>query len=392
MSKVDILALSKEAELKKLKDPSITNAIIGMYLNEDSQLGFETVKNAITKLDPSDLLPYGVVSGGLRFSEDVLSWVFGAELTKITNRFYPQVIATPGGSGAVYLSFGAFGKQKTKVIVPKIRWRYDYFAAATNKLIVEYDMFSSSGSFSHNNLKNIINSTDDEEVVVVINDPCHNPTGYCMSKLELDELIKLLNNTKKRITVLYDIAYQDYHPDGMFEAHKRLGQLADLKNHVTVVVAFSGSKTFGIYGLRMGAAIILHPTKKDYDNKFLEINEQALGTWSTAPSIGISLFKEIKDNFYNDFLEELTGASKTLKLRGQLFIKEAKEVGLAHYTYHGGFFVLIKSDNPDLDSEKLKKKGVYATPLSSGIRISLSSVKLSEIMGLAMKINNTVSS
>lgn len=200
MSKVDILALSKEAQLKKVEDPNITNAIIGMYLNEKTELGFQTVKEAIAKLDINDMLPYGVVSGGDRFSEDVLNWVFGSEVNQINKRFYPQVIATPGGSGAVYLSFGAFGQSTTKVVVPKIRWRYDYFANAMNKEIVEYDMFSANGGFSFENLARVINEINDDEVIIVINDPCHNPTGYCMSELEVSKLIDVLNNTQKAIT------------------------------------------------------------------------------------------------------------------------------------------------------------------------------------------------
>lgn len=49
-------------------------------------------------------------------------------------------------------------------------------------------------------------------LVIVINDPCHNPTGYSLSKDEWKEVISFLNECSKThaVVLLNDIAYIDF--------------------------------------------------------------------------------------------------------------------------------------------------------------------------------------
>ena len=49
-------------------------------------------------------------------------------------------------------------------------------------------------------------------LVIVINDPCHNPTGYSLSEDEWKEVISFLNECSKThaVVLLNDIAYIDF--------------------------------------------------------------------------------------------------------------------------------------------------------------------------------------
>ena len=62
------------------------------------------------------------------------------------------------------------------------------------------------------------------------------------------------------------------------------------------------------------------------------------------------------------------------------------------YPYKGGFFVLVKSNNPEADYYKLVEKGIYLIPMEEGLRVALSCITTAEVYGLAAKIKEVVGS
>src|SRR5690606_17433024 len=112
----------------------------------------------------------------------------------------------------------------------------------------------------------------------------------------------------------------------------------DLKEHVQVLITFSASKSFAIYGVRLGGLIGLHQTKEQHNFFKKDALEDALGKWSTAPSVGVGIFNQLaleKDKY----IQSLTKLTNTLKTRGDIFLKEADQSNLDIYPYRGGFFV-----------------------------------------------------
>ncbi len=61
-----------------------------------------------------------------------------------------------------------------------------------------------------------------QRAVVIINDPCHNPTGYTMTKQEWKQILDGFNqlSEKGKIVLLHDVAYIDFNH-----------QLDDWKDH-----------------------------------------------------------------------------------------------------------------------------------------------------------------
>ena len=51
-----------------------------------------------------------------------------------------------------------------------------------------------------------------DKLVMIINDPCHNPTGYSLTKEEWKEVVDFLNECSKthKVVLLNDIAYIDF--------------------------------------------------------------------------------------------------------------------------------------------------------------------------------------
>ncbi len=385
---IDILKIGKDArESKKLYADTI-DASIGMFYDDQHHVGgFPSVFRVLKSFPEELMLPYNSVDGGSEFQQRVSSWMFGAYEENIKSTMHPFVCATPGGSGAVSATFAIYGHHDEPMLVPDIRWQYDRFAKPRGLCLGEYAMFDGN-HFNLHDFEAKINALAQKQnrVLVVINDPCHNPTGYTLSILEWEGVISILNKfTANDIVFLYDVAYIDYsiEPDSRL----KMKYLPQLGKHVMTVVAFSGSKTFGAYGLRLGAAIGMSTDDakvKDFQQK---VYGYACGTWSSTSTPSVELVKAMmKDENRIEFLADLAKARKTIAERGALFNAQAKKVGLHTAPYINGFYSFIYCPSPVEVYEKLAANRIFAVPMDVGIRLALCGLTTKEIDGLAQRI------
>jgi len=391
MAKIDILKIAKLAQNAKKENPAVIDATIGMFYNDESKLIIPAVEAAYYDLDLLDAFKYGATDGGKLFEDNVIDWVLDDQQKTLKNKFLLTGISTPGGSGALSLIFNAYGNVGDKVLVPSLRWRYEYFLKAAKLEALEHNMFKDNQfdlSDFEDKLK--ILARAQKRVIVVINDPCHNPTGYSLSKAEWQRIIQIVNQLdKNEIIIAYDIAYFDYDPKGFKSARDTFEYFMALKPHVQVLTAFSASKSFAMYGVRLGGLIGLHQTQVQYNFFKKNVLDDALGKWSTAPSIGVGIFNKLaqQKESYITYLNTLT---TTLKKRGEIFLYEAKLQGLEIFPYRGGFFVLVKSNNPERDYEQLIEQNIYLIPMQNGLRVALCGITTNEVKGLAKKIKDVV--
>lgn len=393
MAVIDILQIAKEAEAKKQKDARVINATIGMFYDEHRHVGgIPIVLDRIHHMPAIDMLPYPAVDGGPLFKNQVIDWVFGEYKDVLLKHFYVDVCATPGGSGAIATTFSVYGKTDDHIFVSDIRWQYDRFAARANMHLFEHHTFIDD-HFDIQSFKQrlAVLCQKQQRVIVVINDPCHNPTGYTLSMEEWDEIIASLNAFPNNdIVFLYDLAYLEFSHEK--NSRTKLSKLVNLNQHVKVVIAFSGSKTFGVYGLRLGAAIGLSKTKSDIEYFYNRFVEEARGSWSATPTIALSLFNFFaKKEQKKLFLDALNEAKHIVEKRSQVFREEAQKVGLDTYPFRSGFYTIVKTDDPMDSFNKLKTNGIYTIPMAHGIRVALCSITLQEVKGLASRMKHILS-
>jgi len=390
---VDILKISKDAqEAAKIYD-DVINASIGMFYDEDKTIGgMPTVSNAIRNLTDEEILPYPAVDGGSLFKNNLYSWVFGKYEAEIRDKLFVGACATPGGSGAIASTFALLSKPGDSVLVSDIRWQYERFADRAKLNIHEHKLFDGD----HFNLKSFKEELEklckvQKRVIVIINDPCHNPTGFTLSETEFQQIIQIFNEqTENEIVFLYDLAYLEYSHES--DNRKKIANLPQLKSHVLTIIAFSGSKTFGIYGLRMGAAIYLSPL----ESKIKEIHpmfvNEARGSWSATPTITIELFNHFASaENRRGFLKDLAKINSLVQERSLSFISQAKEIGLKTHPFRSGFYTVVLTPNPEKDYLKLAEHHIYAVPMNGGIRVALCSISKKEIIGLPQKIKAILS-
>ena len=390
---VDILKISKDAqEAAKIYD-DVINASIGMFYDENKNIGgMPTVSKAIRNLTDEEILPYPAVDGGSLFKNNLYSWVFGQYESEIRSKLFVGACATPGGSGAIASTFALLAKPGESVLVSDIRWQYERFADRAKLNIHEHHLFDGD----HFNLKSFKEELEklckiQKRVIVIINDPCHNPTGFTLSETEFQEIIHILNaQTDNDIVFLYDLAYLEYSHES--DNRKKIASLTQIKPHVLTIIAFSGSKTFGIYGLRMGAAIYLSPLEKKIKEVHPMFVNEARGSWSATPTITIELFNHFASAENRaGFLKDLAKINTLVQERSQSFISQAKEIGLKTHPFRSGFYTVVLTPNPEKDYLKLAEHHIYAVPMNGGIRIALCSISKKEIIGLPQKIKTILS-
>lgn len=384
-----IVKLAKE-DKEKNGPENVVDATIGSLYGEDGKL---VALNTV--FENYDRIPHTVKAayassflGNEGFRKQVYSWLF----ENINSNLKHEVIATPGGSGAVSLTFQSILEEGQTVIIPDIAWgSYKLMASQNNFKAVTYNMFEGN-SFNINSFKEIVLSTakTQDKILVVINDPCHNPTGYTMSKEEWKEVISFLNEVSKETpcVVLNDIAYMDYSYD-LDNSRKYLELFNDISDNVLVILAFSISKSLTSYGLRCGAAVVLATKQESVDEARIVFEKGARATWSNIPNAAMDNFTWVTTTNKEKFLEEKQKYIDLMKERSSIFLKESKEFGLTHYPYKEGFFVTLdmKDNNTrDIFHEKLMDNHIYTVCVNKGIRVAICSLPVNKVYGLAKKM------
>ena len=193
----NILTLSQVAALAKKNNPNVINATIGMFNNEDDEFyTFKSVSQVLKEVSFYDAFSYADTSGGEGYQQAILKWVFGDYLSSFKSTHHIGVIATPGGSGAIATTFQNYLTKGDNVLVPSVMWEtYITMAKERECGVLRYDLYDSDNNFNLSDLRSKILElmNKQESIILVINDPCHNPTGFCMKDSDYDALVDLLN-------------------------------------------------------------------------------------------------------------------------------------------------------------------------------------------------------
>jgi aspartate/tyrosine/aromatic aminotransferase len=328
-----IVAKAKE-DKAKIGAENVVDATIGSLYGEDEKLvALDEVFNHYDAIDHRIKAAYAAsFTGNPDYRRSVYEWVSQGTHLDLKH----SVIATPGGSGAVSMSITTFLDEGQTLIIPDVAWgSYSLMAHENNIKIAKYTMFDGD-AFNLQSIKDTVKEVlkSQERIVMIINDPCHNPTGYSLTVEEWKELVAFMNEVSQKVPFILidDIAYIDY-SNHLAESRKYMETWNSLSEKAMVVVAFSCSKTLTSYGLRCGAAVIL--AKKEEDVREVEIimEKKARATWSNIPNAAMANFVWLVNDDRENFMKEKQKYIDLMKERSSLFLKEAKEAGLETYPY-----------------------------------------------------------
>lgn len=397
----NIFTVSRKAKeaIAKYGKENVVNATIGSLYNEDEKLAvYSVVEEVYRTLPPEDLYAYSTnVIGEDEYLSEVEKTLLGLDYKEAMKGLYVSSVATPGGTGAISNTIKNYLNPGEKVLLPNWMWgTYRNIVIENEGLVETYELFNSEGGFNLEDFKEKISNIAkmQDNLIVVINEPSHNPTGFRMTYEEWKDVYDFVKEIKDtNLIMIRDVAYFEYDDRTQEEKNKIRALLLGLPENILVVYAFSLSKSLSIYGMRVGAQIAVS-SSSDVIQEFKDaIPFSCRVTWSNISKGGMKLFAKIMTNpeLKERFLKEKDSYMKLLIDRANLFINESNHVGLKYLPYKSGFFVTLPvGQNVDKVMEDLESKNIFVIKFNDGIRIGLCSVPLYKIVGLAKRIKDSI--
>jgi aromatic-amino-acid transaminase len=184
----------------------------------------------------------------------------------------------------------------------------------------------------------------------------------------------LLSYAKRApVTLLVDCAYVAYDTN---DTRALLRELVPLVGRVALLFAWSASKTFTHYGLRVGALVACLEDESERRTTEAALSYSARGTWSNCSSGGqFAITRLLVDP---DLAEACTAEREVLKAmlhaRVDAFNRVARSKGLAYPRYDGGFFVTVFHPNAFEKAAAMRDGGVFVVPQKGALRVALCGV------------------
>lgn len=285
-----ILTLNEDFQ----KDPrqGKINLSIGIYFDDAGQLPvMGAVREAegllLSSIGPKPYLP---MSGAPDYRQAVQHLLFGAQHEAVASGRI-ATIQTIGGSGALKVG-GDFLKRyfpQSQVWVSDPTWdnhramfegagftvnTYPYYDAATGGL--QFDAMLSA-----------IDALPAKSIVL-LHACCHNPTGVDLSQDQWTALTAVLK--ARDLLPFLDIAYQGF-GEGIDEDAFALRTLAEAG--VSFFVANSFSKSFSLYGERVGGLSVVCPTKFEASLVLGQLMACVRRNYSSPPTHGARIVAQV---------------------------------------------------------------------------------------------------
>ena len=370
---------------------NVTNATIGVVLDENGRLAtLPTVEKTFRAMNFADLVSYAPISGLPAYLDAVIDLTFAENRPK--NAFFGAV-ATSGGTGAIHHAIANYSERGDKILTSDWRWgTYDLICNETGKNLETFKLFDAELNFNITDFAVKVDSLlkNQKSLLVIINSPAHNPTGYALSLDEWEKVLDVLKaqvSAGKKISLLVDIAYIDFAGEKN-AARAFMRKFSDLPEDFFVMISFSMSKSFTFYGQRTGALIGVSSSEKIID-EFKNVSKYSCrATWSNinrgaqALLVKLAAEKEILPIYEAERAE----LYQMVKRRADIFVSEAKNCGLRIVPYKGGFFIAIPAENPAEVCKKLQNELIFAVPLKLGVRVAACSISFEKMHSVAEKI------
>ncbi len=372
----------------------VVNATIGALCDEDEKLVFlPTVERVFRGLPGEEIAAYGSVRGLPEYLSAAIEQTFQNSRPDA----YIEAVATAGGTGAIHNLLWNYSNIGDAVLTHDWHWQpYSVLCSDIMRRLETFSFFDEKRQFNINSFAQKVSEllTKQDNLVVILNTPNHNPTGYSLTDSDWDQVITVINQQavgQKSITLLVDIAYIDYAPNA--EACRRfMTKFAYLSPNVFVALAFSMSKGFTLYGQRMGALIGVSKDKAALA-EFVNASVITCRTrWSNLSRAAMRTMAEIyKDPaLLQQVGNERSAYAGLMAARAKVFVEEAKTANLEFLPYSAGFFVTVPCASPVTSSDILRQSNIFVVPMAKGLRIAVCAVPVRKMYGLAEKVAQAV--
>ena len=276
-------------------NPNKVNLGVGVYFDDNGKLPLLQCVQAAEKtmMEKPAARGYLPIDGIAAYDAAVKSLVFGADSEPVKSGRIATVQAI-GGTGG--LKIGADFLKKldpaAKVLISDPSWE-NHRALFTNAgFVVEsyryYDAARRGVNFD-GMLADLSAATPG--TIVLLHACCHNPTGYDITPAQWDQVIAVVK--AKQLVPFLDMAYQGF-GNGIAEDGAVVGKF--VAAGLDFFVSTSFSKSFSLYGERVGALSVLCSGKEEADRVLSQLKIVIRTNYSNPPIHGGAVVAAVLGN------------------------------------------------------------------------------------------------
>ena len=311
------------------QNPAKVNLGVGVYFDENGKLPLLACVQAAEKalMDTPKPRGYLPIDGIAAYDNGVKALVFGAD-SDVVKQGRVATVQALGGTGGLKIGADFLKKlnPNAKVLISDPSWEnhralftqagfdvgtYRYYDAATRRL--NFDGMLAD-------LKAAAPGT-----VVVLHACCHNPTGYDLTPDQWAQVIEVVKAGK--LTAFLDMAYQGF-ADGITEDGAVVGKF--VAAGLDVFVSTSFSKSFSLYGERVGALSVVCASKEEADKVLSQLKIMIRTNYSNPPTHGGAVVAMVLDDakLRAQWEDELAGMRTRIKAMRQALVDGLKAAGV----------------------------------------------------------------
>lgn len=370
-----IFALNSAARARAAAGESIINATVGALLDDEGRLAvLQSVTQAIREVPAAVGAGYAPLAGNPEFLRQVATDLLGSRPAAGMT----ASVATPGGTGALRIAIANFLEPGQTLLTSSFYWGpYKTLADESDRSLATFRMFDASGRLDVVSLARALRGQLEHQgrALVLLNSPCHNPTGYSFDASEWAELGAAIEAEAPRgpISLVLDVAYARY---GATSLDACIDQLMKLSTEAMISFAWSASKSFTQYGLRVGALVSVQPDVEERRRVQNALTFSCRGTWSNVSSAGQAALARILGDaeLRARVDQERAGLKALLDGRVARWNELAGAAKLRYPRYDGGFFTTVFCDDAVAAAQRLQVDGIFVVPQAGALRVALCSV------------------
>jgi aromatic-amino-acid transaminase len=267
------------------QNPDKTNLGVGVYYDDNGKVPLlQCVQKAeallMEKLSPRTYLP---IEGLAAYDKAVQELVFGAGSEVVTSKRAITAQAI-GGTGALKLGADFLKRfsPNAQIYISDPSWENHRALFESAGFVVNnypyYDAASKGVNFAGmlDTLKKIPAGS-----ILLLHACCHNPTGADLTDEQWKQVIEVI--TQRSLVPFLDMAYQGF-GDGIAEDGKVVGMFAAAGGPLFVSNSFS--KSFSLYGERVGALSIVAASAEEAARLMSQLKRVIRTNYSNPPTHG----------------------------------------------------------------------------------------------------------
>ena len=270
-------------------NPKKVNLGVGVYYDDNGKLPLLKCVQAAEKAMTDDPKARGYlpIDGIAAYDAAAKALVFGADSEAVKSGRIATVQGV-GGTGALKLGADFLKKlnPNAKVLISDPSWE-NHRALFTNAgFVVESHPYfdpSANGGLGGINFAGMLAALNAAPAgtIVVLHACCHNPTGYDITAAQWDQVVATVK--ARGLVPFLDMAYQGF-GYGLKEDGMAVQKFVDAG--LTFFVSTSFSKSFSLYGERVGALSVLCESKDEAARVLSQLKIVIRTNYSTPPTHG----------------------------------------------------------------------------------------------------------